>query len=342
MTAALWVHDLTDTPVATACAGDRAALVGSDGEVLLVAVGSGDFIAARRFESGALGAALDPNGRNLVVHGPFGSSLWDTESDQVTQLADGWGGDATWANSQRAAVADERVVLVVDQDGTVLWRSDQFPSTVTSLAWLGGWRRLAVAAYGGVQIVEPRPRGQIRLCSFKGSLLDMDTDPNGRWIVSGNQDSTLQVFRSDDETRLEMQGFPSKITKVAFDASGSWLANNGAPELAVWDFAGPGPSGRAPALLVAQGDESGETAVSGDEPRIADFAWQPSAPTIAVAWEDGNVTRYDVSRAAKGNRNPPDAVICRLESTPSTLAWPTPARIIVGCSDGQVACFSAG
>ena len=46
-----------------------------------------------------------------------------------------------------------------------------------------------------------------------------------------------------------MSGYPAKVSRLAFDGSGRWLAADGAPEVTVWDFAGKGPEGRAPRML---------------------------------------------------------------------------------------------
>jgi WD40 repeat protein len=323
---AQWQHQLPDVPVALPCANGTGVLVSADGSAVAVDLASGDVRAARAFAGGALGAALDPSGSRALVHGPFGAALWQIDSDTVEPIADGpWCGAARWAGPDRAAVAVGRRVVVLDAAGTPLWTSQVLPSTVTAVAWLGGWRRLAAAAYGGVHVLEPRPGGSAVLNPFRGSLLTLDSTPNGRWIVSGNQDATLQVFRSDKDTRLEMEGYPGKITQVSFDRSGRFLANNGADDITVWDFSGPGPRGRAPAMLVGE-----------EEATPVDFCWHPDHPRLAVAWAGGEVLQYDVADALPGQRTAATSELWRADSAPAVLAWPGAGLVLVADVDGRV------
>jgi WD40 repeat protein len=326
-----WAHALPDTPVSLPCGNGTGLLVSADGSVLAVELATGRVLAARAFPGGALGAALDPLGERALVHGPFGASLWHVGTDVAHLIADGpWCGHARWASSARAAVAVGRRVVVVDAEGTQLWSSEALPSTVTGVSWLGGWRRLAAAAYGGVHLLEPRRGGSTELSPFRGSLLALDSTPDGRWIVSGNQDATLQVFRSDNDTRLEMEGYPGKISRVAFDASGRFLANDGAEDVTVWDFSGPGPRGRAPAMLgqPAEGDDDGSGVATG-------FAWHPVRPLLAVAWAGGGVVRYDLAEAEPGERHLGEGPLWE-GPEPVAVAWPLPDLLLVADSAGRV------
>lgn len=321
-----WHRQLPDVPVAMPCANGTGVLVSADGAAVAVDLASGTVRAARTFPSGAVGAALDPSGTRALVHGPFGASLWQIDADAAQLIADGpWCGAARWATADRAAVAVGRRVIVLDASGTVLWTSELLPSTVTAVAWLGGWRRLAAAAYGGVHVVEPRVGANAVLNPFRGSLLTLDSTPNGRWIVSGNQDATLQVFRSDKDTRLEMEGYPGKITRVSFDPSGRFLANNGADDITVWDFSGPGPRGRAPAMLVGEEDAT-----------PVDFCWHPDRSRLAVAWAGGEVLQYDMADAAPGQRTAAAGQVWRTASPPAVLSWPAPGLLLVADVDGRV------
>ena len=76
---------------------------------------------------------------------------------------------------------------------------------------------------------------------YPGSHLAIAATANDRWVCTGNQDRSVHIWRTRDGNELEMAGYPDKVTHVVFDDTGRWLANNGAPDITVWDFAGKGP-----------------------------------------------------------------------------------------------------
>lgn len=325
-----WTIDVSDTPGCLVLGGGQAVIAGVEGTVHVVEHQSGAVVAHTEISGGLTHAAIRPAGDLVALTGPFGAWLWSLRGDELLPLVDrAWCSVARWATDRRLAVAAGRHVELFDEAGARLWRSEQFPSTVTDISWLGGRHRLAVAAYGGVHIVEPRENGTSTFMPFTGSLLAICSTPNGRWIVSGNQDATLQVFRSDNDTRLEMQGYPSKISRVCFDSAGRYLANDGAPEVSVWDFGGAGPRGRAPVLLVSGDNESPDA--------IGAFAWHPGDAVLAVGWSSGACSTYRILNGVPGKPLLPQSVLAELATGISVLAWEPDGRaIIVGGDDGAV------
>jgi WD40 repeat protein len=219
-------------------------------------------------------------------------------------------------------VAAGRQVLVLDSAGDRVWESPSLTSTVSDVVWLGGWRRLAASAYGGVHLFEPRPSALPQLLPFTGSLLTLAATPNGRWIVSGNQDASLQVFRTDKDTRL--------------DASGRWLANDGAPEVSIWDFSGKGPRGRAPALCVSAASHCPPDAT--DWPEC--FAWQPTDAVLATGWRSGQVTVHRAADGVPERALKPASVVIECDALVRDVSWsPDGSRVIAVAASGQVVCL---
>jgi WD40 repeat protein len=327
-----WQVQIPDVPVALVASTDTAIIAGSEGTAWAVGVATGDTRGRIDLEGGLLHASMSPSGQQVALSGPFGAWRWVLDSGAPQQVAsEAWCSATRWANERRLAVAVGRRVLVLDEDGAERWRSEPFPSTVTDIAWLGEHRRIAVAAYGGVHVVEPREHGPTSHMAFKGSLLALSASPNGRWIVSGNQDASLQVFRTDKDDRLEMEGYPSKISRVAFDPSGRYLANDGAPEVSVWDFGGKGPRGRAPVLLVST--------VADDV--VGCFAWHPKLPVLTVGWESGEVASYRVQRGTEGRPLQAEGVLAEHTSGICALDWsPGGTSLLVADESGMVAQYS--
>lgn len=286
-----WSVSFDEVPVGISAVSGVVVVCTAEGRAYAFDVASGKKKCEVAFEDGLLGTAVQPSGRSAVLFGPFGAWLWSLEDESVTELAPhSWCAQGMWANDDRFALAVGREVQTFDAQGKQLWRSEQLPSTVTDVIWLGGRHRLAAAVYGGVHVMEPRPRGTVTHLPFTGSLLALAATPNGKWIVSGNQDASLQVFKPDDDTRLEMQGYPNKIALVDFDSSGNWLANNGSGEVSVWDFRGTGPRGRSPVLCISRDPEA--------KPRC--FAWHPEKPVLAIGWDSGEVAVFRVSQGLPG------------------------------------------
>ena len=329
----LWTVGIDDSVIDASVEANIMVVAGTEGEVIALEISSGRIIAQTFCEGGLLSCTLNPSATHVALTGPSGSWLWHVQSNTKRELlVDGWCAAAEWASDQRLAIGWGKQVVVFDGEGDRIWSSLDFPSTITALSWLGGWKRLAIAAYGGVHIVEPRLRGSARQMKFTGSLLDLVSSPDGRWIVSGNQDATLQVFRSDNKTRLEMEGFPSKIDSVRFDSSGKYLDNNGAPELAVWDFSGSGPRGRMPVLCVSSQNETSDD--------ISCFAWHPNKPVVVLAWASGLVQTYQVTKGLPGKPLKPERTWAEESSQVRAIRWmPMSDALVIAKEDGQINAF---
>jgi WD40 repeat protein len=338
-TAAAWQVTLDDAPAAvavTARGGDREpaiAVLGADGLVTLLDT-AGRRVAAAVASGGCLAAAWSPDGAVLAVGGPEGAYRWTADGGLEPLRAGGWCQAQAWAPDGRLAVADDRSAAVFDPrsltgqlaSGWVerAWRTPEVASTVTGLAWLRDGRELAVAGYGGVRAFS-RDR-LARELAYAGSLLAVAVSPDGRWLVSGNQDASVHVWRLRDGEELEMAGYPRKVTRVAFDATGRWLAADGGPVTTVWDFSGKGPGGTSPRLLPAPPD--GATAL----------AWHPRRPVLATGGADGAVAVWDLAAVSPGREAVPrHRDVVRANDPVTALAWLDEVTVIAATRSGTVA-----
>ena len=234
--------------------------IGPDGEVRARAVSGVDV---------PTDISVHPTCDAIAVSGTRGYALWEIDSDPVCH-GSSWSCAVTHNRAGRLAVATGRQVAIHDEDGARTYVSAAAPSTVTALAWTAQGNRVAASAYGGVYQYDGEQPEPVKVHRYTGSHLAVAADPNGRWICSGNQDASVHIWRTADNTDLEMAGYSWKVTRLAFDETGRWFANNGAPELTVWDFIGKGPRGRKPQML------SGHT-------RVVDLDWRPGADGILAS-----------------------------------------------------------
>jgi WD40 repeat protein len=240
-----------------------------------------------------------------------------------------WSARARWGGRDRVAVADGRAAVVLDAAGHELWRTGDAPSTVTDLAWLRDGRRLALSAYNGVRCHERHQPGPVATYSYVGSHLAVAVPPDGRWICTGNQDASIHIWRARDGAELTMSGYPGKVSRLAFDDSGRWLAADGAPEVTVWDFAGKGPEGRAPRML--RGPET-----------VTVLAWRPgTGSTLATAGADGTVALW-AAQAGRPGRPRTTTAGWDLEEEVTALAWNGPDTLLAATRGGTVHSLEPG
>jgi len=227
---------------------ERVLLLDAEGHICEVSLTSHEVTQKCEASVGGNRISLSPNREILACAGPEGFALFKSDDGKLLESRRGsWSSVAKWHESgNRVLFTFGKSICVTDSYGVPIVESENFSSTVTDASWIGD--KIAVAAYGGVSVSDEQGSKFIKR-EFVGSLLCLSASPTGDWIVSGNQDASLQVYKVSDDTRLEMQGFPRKVTIAEFNLDGKWLANNGADEVTVWSFAGKGPKGRSPVIL---------------------------------------------------------------------------------------------
>lgn len=215
---------------------------------------------------------------------------------------------------------------VLDRDGAPRWISPALPSTVAGLSWLrSDGRRIAAAAYQGVTIVEPATDRVVEHLPAPGAIAGLAVAPNGRWVVGGSQDATLHGWKVPGGDDFRMSGFPTTVSRLAFEPGGRWMACDGGDTIAFWDFSGAGPTGRE--ALLGQGHRGAVTAL----------AWAPTGRTLATADATGDVALWRLDPAARpGDRIRPTWVTST--GDPAGALAHAGGHIVSGHRSGALAC----
>ncbi|HXA29937.1 MAG TPA: hypothetical protein VN193_14445 [Candidatus Angelobacter sp.] len=329
--AASWAAELSDHAgvVAWAPSGEVIAAGSMGGETVLFDAASGSPRARIADHGlGVLDVAWSPAAELLASAGCDGRVVVATAGGRPVASVRG-SGEANclaWSPDGRTLAAGiGRELVLLQADGEVVRRAGEQPSTVTGVAWSADGRRVGVACYGGVRWFEPSRWSEqpARVLAWKGSLLCLHVAPDGRHVASGNQDSSVHVWRLWSGRDLEMTGYPAKIDRLAWHPASRLLAVGGAGDVTIWNFGGSGPEGSTPrqidahqariaaltyaphGSLLATAAADGWVKVWGDGDDVPEVAWDAGAPVSCLSWSpdsralvagthDGRVQRFDL------------------------------------------------
>jgi WD40 repeat protein len=246
----------------------------ADGGVVLAEIGAERRIAAHA-DAGILVAAFD--GKRVLTGGDDGLLIATDASGKVETLAKekGWIDALACRDDGALAWSSGKTVRVRDAKGEV--KSWTAPSSVRGLAFFPKGYRLAIAHYNGASLWFPNVAAAPEALEWKGSHLDAEVSPDGRFVVTSMQENMLHGWRVADKKNMRMTGYPAKSRSLAWSHDGAWLATSGADGCIVWPFGGKdGPMGQPPREC-------------GVRPNVlvTRVAFHPKAPIAAIGYDDG-------------------------------------------------------
>jgi WD40 repeat protein len=252
-----WSSTVGDYAIAGgwACKGSLLAVGDAAGGVYAFKGTSGETRWARPdlHDDGLLAMAVHPDSTLIATAGQDGRVLIlnaeDGQVNQIINIGNDWVENLAWsADGQMLAASASRRVYVFGVDGQEIWRSDDHPSTVSTIAWSGS-DELATACYGRVTFFGASSGAVTQQLEWKGSLVSLVLSPDGNVVACGSQDNSVHFWRRSTGEDSQMHGYPGKPSTLAFDDKGMLLATGGGADVTVWCFEGDGPEGTSPGVL---------------------------------------------------------------------------------------------
>jgi WD40 repeat protein len=221
------------------------------------------------------------------------------------------------------ATASGRFVRLWAPNGDLLRTYGPHPSTVAALQWKPGTQELLSAAYGALSMWQPSKDEPLKRYEWKGSILSIACSPDGRYIATGDQDSTIHFWQTKTGRDLQMSGYPAKVRELAWEATSCFLASGGSDVVTIWNCT-KSPAGTRP------------TALEGHEGLLSALAYQRRGRLLLSGAQDGLILLWDPTRKTE------PLAMRNLDAGIALVAWsPNDARIAVGSAQGHIEILAA-
>jgi WD40 repeat protein len=313
--------------------------VSGDGKTFAVALGDGTVRlitepheprTAEAHKGACLCIVTDIDGKGFLTGGDDGKLVRTDVSGETTVLAEHKGKwiehIAANASSAYRAYAVGKDVLLIDRKGNADLRRFTHPSTVGGLAINDKGKRMVVTHYNGASLWWLGSQAERQALEWKGSNLEVAFSPDGDYIITAMQDSSLHGWRLSDKQMMNMSGYAAKVRSMSFNRKGTFLATGGADEVICWPFSGGGPMGKAPAVF------GGGAAGAGRGSVVTTVACNPKHDLIAAGYGNGAVIMGQAGQQRSG-------VIMNASGSPiSALCWDKAGEVLLmGDEAGHVA-----
>jgi WD40 repeat protein len=329
-----WAGQLDDYVIDLAWAHDGSLLAAASaaGPITVFALADGQ----RRAElpghdDGTNALGWSPRDLTLASGGQDGCvKFWDAAAGQHTataKLGSGWIEHLAWRPAGTplgVAAASGKELFLVATDGSVRHAFKAAPKTISALAWHPGGGAVAAAYFGGVCLWDSDDFHAQKEFAYGNGIQALVWSPDGKWLVSGNQDPSVHLWIPESGTELHMSGYEGKVKHLSYDRNSRWLATSGGRDACVWDCSGEGPEGREPAMLPHNAP-------------VCAVAFQHAHGLLATASQDGVVQLWSPERPS------PLRATVRMPATATKLAWsPNDDYLAIGSEKGIVYVLKSG
>ena len=328
-----WKTQLADhvSRIAVSPVGSHVAVATLAGEALILAATDGALhreLPVHQF--GTLDIAWSPDGATIATAGHDGFvRVIDAATGAVRgeHQSPGWASRVVWSNDgTRLAAAIGKRTIMMDSNGTLIGNFGEMANTVTDVVWTTDDRKLGVLTYGGIRWFgtgTPKSTPD-RTFGWKGAPLCAAMSRTGKFVVHGNQDNSVHVWRMTSADEMEMSGFPAKVDVLSWDRTGEWLAVGTVGFTTVWDCSGKGPSGRRAVVC------------KGPERRVTALSWQNRGDALLAGSADGSVSWYRPTKAKRAADLKPLGTVNVGTEVAGVAFLPDDRSFVVAGSDGTI------
>ena len=237
-------------------------------------------------------------------------TIHDARGKWIDALAARADGAVAWATGKTVSA----------RDGKGAVKATTVSSTARGLAFAPKGYRLAIAHYNGASLWFPNAEAPPEPYEWKGSHVSVTFSPDGRFMVTAMQEAALHGWRLVDRANMRMSGYPSRVRSLSWSGDGEWLATSGADACVVWPFRDKNGPMKKPPL---------ECGVR--KAKVSRVAYHPSAPMLAIGYEDGWVMLCRPADNGEILVRRPDAEAGAV----SALGWSADGtRLLYGALDG--------
>jgi WD40 repeat protein len=272
----------------------------------------------------------DAGSQLLATGGQDGAvKMWDAAAGQhlaTTNLGNAWVDHLAWrpatagseSNAHLLFAAAGKNLSAIRPDGAIAHAFKPAPKTISALAWEPAGGCAAVSYFGGVCLWDADDFVVQKEFAYGNGINALVWSPDGRWLVSGNQDPSVHLWIPAEDIELQMSGYEGKVKDLAFDHTSRWLATGGGKDCCVWDCSGAGPEGREPNMLP-------------HDATLCATAFQNQHGLLATASRDGVVQLWSPER-----KQPLRATV-KMPSAATKLRWSPDDRLLaIGSEQGVV------
>jgi WD40 repeat protein len=221
-------------------------------------------------------------------------------------------------HSSILAAGAGRDLVFLNPDASLRHRFKPAPKTLAAIAWHPQGGALAAAYFGGICLWDADDFIAQKEFPYANGIHALVWSPEGRWLVSGNQDPSVHLWLPEEDQEFHMSGYEGKVKELSFDRTGRWLATGGGRDACIWDCQGAGPEGREPAMLP-------------HDAKVCAVAFQKNFGLLATAAEDGSLMLWSPER-----KQPLRATL-KMPAAATKIAWsPDDKLLAIGSAKGAV------